>query len=107
MAARAPFIAAWRVAVTGSPLAPSYYLFTTPLLSLAVRIVTHKRVGTVRYTLNVRASPCVDPGHPPPLPARPHATRASRAGSEASAQARARGLASRSIECFPFSTRGA
>ena len=42
----APFIAAWLVATTGSPLAPSYYLIATALLSLAVLVVIHMRVKT-------------------------------------------------------------
>jgi hypothetical protein len=40
----APFIAAWLVAITGSPLAPSYYLIATSLLSLMVLMVIHVRV---------------------------------------------------------------
>jgi MHS family proline/betaine transporter-like MFS transporter len=42
----APFIAAWLVAVTGSPLAPSYYLIVTALLSLAMLVIIHMRVKT-------------------------------------------------------------
>jgi MHS family proline/betaine transporter-like MFS transporter len=42
----APFIAAWLVAVTGSPLAPSYYLIVTALLSLVMLVVIHMRVKT-------------------------------------------------------------
>jgi MFS family permease len=42
----APFIAAWLVAITGSPLAPSYYLIATSLLSLLVLVVIHIRVKT-------------------------------------------------------------
>jgi MFS transporter, MHS family, proline/betaine transporter len=42
----APFIAAWLVAVTGSPLAPSYYLIVTALLSLLVLVIIHMRVKT-------------------------------------------------------------
>jgi len=42
----APFIAAWLVATTGSPRAPSYYLIATALLSLAVLVVIHMRVKT-------------------------------------------------------------
>ena len=42
----APFIAAWLVAVTGSPLAPSYYLIATSLISLLVLIIIHMRVKT-------------------------------------------------------------
>jgi MHS family proline/betaine transporter-like MFS transporter len=40
----APFIAAWLISVTGSPLAPSYYLVATALLSLIVLLVIQKRV---------------------------------------------------------------
>jgi MFS family permease len=42
----APFIAAWLVAVTGSPLAPSFYLILTSLLSLLVLVIIHMRVKT-------------------------------------------------------------
>ncbi len=42
----APFIAAWLVAVTGSSLAPSYYLIATSLLSLLVLVIIHMRVKT-------------------------------------------------------------
>ena len=42
----APFIAAWLVAVTGSPLAPSYYLIATSLLSLLVLVIIRMRVKT-------------------------------------------------------------
>ena len=42
----APFIAAWLVAVTGSPLAPSYYLIATSLISLLVLVIIHMRVKT-------------------------------------------------------------
>ena len=42
----APFIAAWLVAVTGSPLAPSYYLILTALLSLLMLVIIHMRVKT-------------------------------------------------------------
>jgi len=42
----APFIAAWLVAVTGSPLAPSFYLIVTALLSLLVLVIIHLRVKT-------------------------------------------------------------
>src|SRR5215831_6336231 len=42
----APFIAAWLIAVTGSPLAPSYYLVATSLVSLLVLVVIHLRVKT-------------------------------------------------------------
>jgi MFS family permease len=40
----APFIAAWLVAVTGSSLAPSYYLIATSLLSLLVLVIIRMRV---------------------------------------------------------------
>jgi len=40
----APFIAAWLVARTGSPLAPSFYLIATSLLSLAVLVVIRMRM---------------------------------------------------------------
>jgi hypothetical protein len=39
-------MAAWLVATTGSPLAPSDYLIATALLSLAVLVVIHMRVKT-------------------------------------------------------------
>lgn len=42
----APFIAAWLVAVTGSSLAPSYYLIATSLLSLLVLVIIRMRVKT-------------------------------------------------------------
>jgi len=42
----APFIAAWLVAVTGSSLAPSYYLIATSLLSLLVLVIIRVRVKT-------------------------------------------------------------
>ena len=42
----APFIAAWLIAVTGSPLAPSFYLIATSLLSLLVLVIIHMRVKT-------------------------------------------------------------
>jgi MHS family proline/betaine transporter-like MFS transporter len=42
----APFIAAWLVATTGSPLAPSFYLIATSLLSLAVLVIIRMRVKT-------------------------------------------------------------
>ena len=42
----APFIAAWLIAVTGSTLAPSYYLIATSLVSLLVLVVIHLRVKT-------------------------------------------------------------
>jgi len=42
----APFIAAWLVAVTGSPLAPSFYLIVTALLSLLMLVIIHMRVKT-------------------------------------------------------------
>jgi MFS transporter, MHS family, proline/betaine transporter len=42
----APFIAAWLIAVTGSPLAPSYYLIATSLISLLVLVIIHMRVKT-------------------------------------------------------------
>src|SRR5262249_939265 len=35
----APLIATWLVATTGSPLAPSFYLIATALLSLAVLVI--------------------------------------------------------------------
>ncbi|HET8668984.1 MAG TPA: MFS transporter, partial [Terriglobales bacterium] len=40
----APAIATWLVAVTGSPLAPSFYLIATSLISLVVLIIIHMRV---------------------------------------------------------------
>ena len=40
----APFIAAWLVAETGSPLAPSFYLIATSVLSLIVLVIIHMRV---------------------------------------------------------------
>jgi MHS family proline/betaine transporter-like MFS transporter len=40
----APLIASWLVAVTGSPLAPSFYLVATSLLSLLVLGIIHRRV---------------------------------------------------------------
>jgi MHS family proline/betaine transporter-like MFS transporter len=40
----APLIASWLVAETGSPLAPSYYLIVTSLISLAVLAVIAARV---------------------------------------------------------------
>jgi MHS family proline/betaine transporter-like MFS transporter len=42
----APFIAAWLVAETGSPLAPSFYLIATSVLSLIVLVIIHMRVKT-------------------------------------------------------------
>jgi MFS transporter, MHS family, proline/betaine transporter len=42
----APFIAAWLVAATGSPVAPSFYLIVTSLLSLLVLVIIHMRVKT-------------------------------------------------------------
>ncbi len=42
----APFIAAWLVAETGSPLAPSFYLIGTSMLSLIVLVIIHLRVKT-------------------------------------------------------------
>ncbi|MGA8933576.1 MAG: MFS transporter [Pseudolabrys sp.] len=42
----APFIAAWLIAVTGSPLAPSFYLIATSLVSLLVLVIIHLRVKT-------------------------------------------------------------
>jgi MHS family proline/betaine transporter-like MFS transporter len=42
----APLIATWLVATTGSPLAPSFYLIATALLSLAVLVIIHMRVKT-------------------------------------------------------------
>jgi MHS family proline/betaine transporter-like MFS transporter len=42
----APAIATWLVATTGSPLAPSFYLIGTSLLSLVVLIIIHMRVKT-------------------------------------------------------------
>lgn len=42
----APFIAAWLIAETGSPLAPSFYLIATSVLSLIVLIIIHMRVKT-------------------------------------------------------------
>jgi MHS family proline/betaine transporter-like MFS transporter len=42
----APFIAAWLVAVSGSPLATSYYLIATSLLSLLVLVIIRMRVKT-------------------------------------------------------------
>ncbi len=42
----APLIASWLVAVTGSPLAPSYYLIVTSLVSLAVLAIIAARVTT-------------------------------------------------------------
>ncbi|HXZ21266.1 MAG TPA: MFS transporter [Pseudolabrys sp.] len=42
----APFIATWLVATTGSPLAPSFYLIATSVLSLAVLVIIHMRVKT-------------------------------------------------------------
>src|SRR5215471_3487731 len=42
----APLIATWLVAVTGSPLSPSFYLIATALISLAVLVVIHKQVKT-------------------------------------------------------------
>jgi len=40
----APFIAAWLIARTGSPLAPSYYLIATSILSLIVLAIIRVRV---------------------------------------------------------------
>jgi MFS transporter, MHS family, proline/betaine transporter len=42
----APFIAAWLIAVTDSPLAPSFYLIVTSLISLLVLVIIHMRVKT-------------------------------------------------------------
>jgi MHS family proline/betaine transporter-like MFS transporter len=42
----APFIAAWLVAATGSPVAPSFYLIATSLLSLLVLVIINIRVKT-------------------------------------------------------------
>jgi len=42
----APFIAAWLVAVTGSPVAPSFYLIATSLISLLVLVIINMRVKT-------------------------------------------------------------
>ena len=42
----APLIATWLVAVTGSPLAPSFYLIATAVLSLAVLVIIRMRVRT-------------------------------------------------------------
>jgi len=43
----APLIATWLVATTGSPIAPSFYLIATSVLSLAVLVVIHMRVKTI------------------------------------------------------------
>lgn len=43
----APFVAAWLIAITGSSLAPSYYLIATSLLSLMVLFLIHIRVKTI------------------------------------------------------------
>ena len=42
----APLIASWLIAVTGSSLAPSYYLIATSLISLAVLFVIRARYAT-------------------------------------------------------------
>jgi MHS family proline/betaine transporter-like MFS transporter len=42
----APFIAAWLVAATGSPVAPSFYLIATSLLSLLVLVIINIRMKT-------------------------------------------------------------
>lgn len=42
----APAIATWLVATTGSPLAPSFYLIATSVLSLVVLVIIHLRVKT-------------------------------------------------------------
>jgi len=42
----APLIAAWLVAVTASPLAPSYYLIATSIISLIVLAIISARVKT-------------------------------------------------------------
>jgi MHS family proline/betaine transporter-like MFS transporter len=44
----APLIAAWLIKETGSPLAPSYYLIATSLISLAVLGIIAARVSTHR-----------------------------------------------------------
>lgn len=43
----APLIASWLIQVTGSPLAPSYYLIATSLISLAVLAIIAARVPAV------------------------------------------------------------
>jgi MHS family proline/betaine transporter-like MFS transporter len=42
----APLIAAWLISVTGSPLAPSFYLIGTSIISLIVLAVINARVTT-------------------------------------------------------------
>jgi MHS family proline/betaine transporter-like MFS transporter len=42
----APLIAAWLIRATGSPLAPSFYLIATSIISLVVLVIIRARVRT-------------------------------------------------------------
>lgn len=42
----APLIAAWLIRVTGSPLAPSFYLIATSIISLIVLVIIRARIRT-------------------------------------------------------------